>query len=1177
MMRNFRKHFSMFTALLCVLCLSGNALADTIKLPLGMKVVEEEAFDNSGIICVEIPENTERIESRAFTNNALLADVYLPQSDVEIAPDAFDQNAQLIFHASLGTENANWVTDHGYKIEYTSAEGEEPTVDARHQISAMIAAEGTSALQDNKYGTGRLIVKLYSGAKLPDISQYNPKQSIAMGNNLYVIQFHNYNDARDCALTLEAWSGCKYTEADYFLSSADTEVVSSNALRSRLLSKSTGSYNTTDPMGFTAYTNSLPDTIGNVTVAVIDNGVTASQVDCTVSGKSYDFVADQYTLNGNQHGTTVANYLCNSFGILKNHLNIISYNIENHSNGKISYLMMGLAILQAKDDGADFINISIAGESSYSDEQDNEFLRECISYFGANKIVAAGGNYAGSVNNFIPAKYCASVTGVKLSTDGTSLLRAGTATGANYGGYSNFTSYAAPMVTAALALVWLDPDQTHRVSDTLEPVVGDNAKMPILSRLAVKPVNEIIINDGESVESVFEVGDRASIDYEILPFDATDPQVNVTIEPSDGSVIEILYNESSRVRFRATGPGAATMTFTSNDGNAQPVIVPIAVVQPVTSIKISGYTGENLMKGESLSLSVSVLPDDADKSITWYSSNNTVATVSSEGVVSQVGDGTVVITAVSTSYPTISDSVTIEVTSTPRVQGVTVSPRGGIYTLYVGKTAGIVQMNAAVYPSDTDQSVNWSVDNSSIATISSNGLLTAKADGIVTVIATSVSGGTKGYCVMTVEQLPTSITVSGDNTVIEGGTIALTAIISPGNVNNKHKGIIWSSSDDNIATVTSSGVVKGEGSGSAIIFATSDADGTVTGQKTVSVNILPTSVTISNPSSTVMDIGGKQTLSVTVSPSNATNKSLTWSTSDSSVATVSDGVVTAKASGSVTITAATVNNKTSTITLTVRQPYTLVFNANGGSCNTANVTSYSGYAIGNVLPTPTRDYYNFAGWFTAASGGSQVTPTWSTTCSTSYTVYAHWTEKPWSTDWVAPSEVPSNARIISTKAQYRYRDQYASYSTWSEWGLWKDTKQSISDTSLMEEQTATKRKWWAAQCKKCGRNNPYWGKDSNGNTRKCASCKAQLTSDNTKHVCYYSDDTSGSSIDGRANGRYYDGKPYWLTSDTTKCYRYRTRTVTYPWGNWSDWNDNYISASSTREVETRTRVRYQFK
>ena len=246
---------------------------------------------------------------------------------------------------------------------------------------------------------------------------------------------------------------------------------------------------------------------------------------------------------------------------------------------------------------------------------------------------------------------------------------------------------------------------------------------------------------------------------------------------------------------------------------------------------------------------------------------------------------------------------------------------------------------------------------------------------------------------MTVVQLPTAISISGPGSVNVGEAIQLSAAVSPDST--RDKSVIWSSEDPNIAVVDQDGKVTGKAAGSTFIYAESEADGTVTGRKTITVNVLPESVSIA-PSSATMDIGGQLTLTATVSPGNASDKTVTWSTGDSSVATVSNGVVTARAAGSAVITATTINGKTGSITVTVRQPYTLNFNvnANDGSCSISSVTVYSGYAIGNVLPTPTRNNNTFNGWWTAPSGGTRLTSSWSTVCSTSYTVYAHWTPIP---------------------------------------------------------------------------------------------------------------------------------------------------------------------------------------
>jgi uncharacterized repeat protein (TIGR02543 family) len=70
--------------------------------------------------------------------------------------------------------------------------------------------------------------------------------------------------------------------------------------------------------------------------------------------------------------------------------------------------------------------------------------------------------------------------------------------------------------------------------------------------------------------------------------------------------------------------------------------------------------------------------------------------------------------------------------------------------------------------------------------------------------------------------------------------------------------------------------------------------------------------------------------------------------------------------------------------------YTVTFNANGGSCSTGSATVTSGGKLSS-LPTPTRSGYVFSGWYTAASGGTQVTT--STAITSNITVYAHWEEE----------------------------------------------------------------------------------------------------------------------------------------------------------------------------------------
>ena len=157
--------------------------------------------------------------------------------------------------------------------------------------------------------------------------------------------------------------------------------------------------------------------------------------------------------------------------------------------------------------------------------------------------------------------------------------------------------------------------------------------------------------------------------------------------------------------------------------------------------------------------------------------------------------------------------------------------------------------------------------------------------------------------------------------------------------------------------------------------------------------------------------------------------------------------MTGRGSGTATITAESVANPSvrASISITVKQPYTISFNVNAGDdstaqCNKTTMTAYSGYAIGE-LPTATRDYYDFVGWYTAASGGTQVTSSSTPTCSTTMVLYAHWT---WHDEfgWVLPSQVPSNGTITQYSYSY-YEYTESTSSTLSGWtangNYWKQT------------------------------------------------------------------------------------------------------------------------------------------
>lgn len=100
------------------------------------------------------------------------------------------------------------------------------------------------------------------------------------------------------------------------------------------------------------------------------------------------------------------------------------------------------------------------------------------------------------------------------------------------------------------------------------------------------------------------------------------------------------------------------------------------------------------------------------------------------------------------------------------------------------------------------------------------------------------------------------------------------------------------------------------------------------------------------------------------------------------------------------------------------KPYTLTFDANGGTVSETSRT-LSGSQKAGKLPIPTRDYYDFKGWYTAPDGGNEFTE--DAVIGEDTTVYAQWIEHS-SSDWVRESDVPSGARVVDTKWTYTQRE-----------------------------------------------------------------------------------------------------------------------------------------------------------
>ena len=389
------------------------------------------------------------------------------------------------------------------------------------------------------------------------------------------------------------------------------------------------------------------------------------------------------------------------------------------------------------------------------------------------------------------------------------------------------------------------------------------------------------------------VGDTETLTATVSPSDATDKTVTWASDKTSVATV-------SNGKITAKAEGTAKITAKTSNGKTATCTVTVVAV-PVTGIKLD-KTDVILAEGNTQTLKAEITPSNAtDRSVTWTSADTNVATVSSTGVVTAVSTGRTVITAETSNGK--------KATCTVSVTGIMLDKSS--LTLTVGQTATLTATIISFNPSNTG--VTWISGNDNVATVSSTGVVTAKAKG-KTIITAQTAGGKAAVCTVTVNTVEvTSVTLNKTSTTLTiGGTETLTATISPSNATDKT--VTWTSDNTSVATV-SNGKITAKAVGTAKI--TAKTSNGKTAVCTVVVDpVLPTGITL-NKTSVKLTVGGTETLTATISPSNATDKTVTWTSDKTSVATVSNGKITAKAVGTAKITAKTVNGKSAVCTVTV--------------------------------------------------------------------------------------------------------------------------------------------------------------------------------------------------------------------------------------------------------------------
>ena len=419
-----------------------------------------------------------------------------------------------------------------------------------------------------------------------------------------------------------------------------------------------------------------------------------------------------------------------------------------------------------------------------------------------------------------------------------------------------------------------------------------------------------------------------------------------TAKASDGTVIsgvDIAWSSSNTAVVTinnngvatAVAAGTATIRATGNGVSSAAVTITVTVAA-VASVTVSPSATQELMIGETVTFMATARTAGGavrgDVSISWASSDTSVATITSAGVATAVGAGSAMVRA--TADGITSSPVTINVAEPPPpepvVATVTVSPSEAMI-----ETDATQQFAAKALTSDgmeiPDAMFTWASSDEMVATVDGDGLASGvgAGDAMITATVDSVSG----TATLTVSEPPppepvvATVTVSpSEASIEEGDTQQFEAMATTSDgMEIPDAEFTWSSSDEMIATVDTDGLATGVGAGEAMITATADS---ISGAATLKVIEPPppdpvvAMVTVS-PTEATIEEGETQQFAAMATTSDGIEISdveFTWSSSDEMIATVdADGLAIGVGAGEGMITA-TADSVSGAATLTVTEP-----------------------------------------------------------------------------------------------------------------------------------------------------------------------------------------------------------------------------------------------------------------
>ena len=433
---------------------------------------------------------------------------------------------------------------------------------------------------------------------------------------------------------------------------------------------------------------------------------------------------------------------------------------------------------------------------------------------------------------------------------------------------------------------------------------------------------EIILNEKVVVDIKPQAVELDKTSYTFN--DTKNMQLKATILPTQASNTKLNWTSDNKSVATVDGNGvvtpvkngtckiiATTADGTNIKGNCS---ITVDIKPQVIGLDKTSYTFNGAIK---MQLKATILPTQASNTkINWTSDDENIATVNENGVVTPKKKGTCHIIATTADSAAIKANCEIIVEV---VKATSIKIRNNSYSIVsVNQTPSF---SPTISPSGTtNKKVKWTSSDEKIAVVSENGVVKPVKNGTCKIIATTTDGtNLSAFVDLTVNIPPTTIKLDKSSyTFNDTKNMQLKATILPTQASNTK--LNWTSDNKSVATVDGNGVVTPVKNGTCNITATT-ADGTnIKGNCNITVDFKVTSISFSTTSYTITSVNQTPSFRATISPSNAANKSVKWTSSDENVAKVStNGVIKPVKNGTCKIIATTTDgtNLSASIDITV--------------------------------------------------------------------------------------------------------------------------------------------------------------------------------------------------------------------------------------------------------------------